>query len=95
LSLDNRIGYGPEEVEIDTPYDGSYNIFVHYFNGNGNGATTATVRVYLDGAIIAEESRLLSPRDLWDVGYIYWLAGTGQFVVENEAPSSTTISACE
>ena len=95
LSLDNRIGYGPEEVEIDTPYDGSYNIFVHYFNGNGNGATTATVRVYLDGAIIAEESRLLSPRDLWDVGYIYWLAGTGQFVVENEAPSSTSISACE
>ena len=95
LSLDNRIGYGPEEIEIDSPYDGSYNILVHYFSGNGNGDTTATVRVYLDGALIAEESRVLSPRDLWDVGYIYWLSGTGQFVVENEAPASTTLSACE
>ena len=95
LSLDNRIGYGPEEIEIETPYDGSYNIFVHYFNGNGNGDTTATVRVYLDGALIAEESRLLSPRDLWDVGYIYWLAGAGQFVVENQAPTTTTLSACQ
>ena len=68
---------------------------VSHQNGNGNGDTTATVRVYLDGALIAEESRLLSPRDLWDVGYIYWLAGTGQFVVENETPATTTLSACE
>ncbi len=95
LSLDNRIGYGPEEIEIETPYDGSYNIFVHYFNGNGNGDTTATVRVYLDGVIIAEESRLLSPRDLWDVGYIYWAAGAGQFVVENTAPATTNLAACQ
>jgi hypothetical protein len=95
LSLDNRIGYGPEEIEIDSPYDGSYNIMVHYFNGNGNGDTLATVKVYLDGLIIAEESRLLSPRDLWDVGYIYWLGGAGQFVVENDSPSSTTITMCE
>ena len=95
LSLDNRIGYGPEAIEIDTPYDGSYNIFVHYFNGNGNGDTMATVKVYLDEVVIAEESRVLSPRDLWDVGYIYWLGGAGQFVVENESPSSTTLSMCE
>ena len=94
LSLDNRIGYGPEEIEIETPYDGSYNIFVHYFNGNGNGDTTATVKIYLDGVVIAEESRVLSTRDLWDVGYIYWLGGVGQFVVENQSPSQTTVAAC-
>ena len=95
LSLDNRIGYGPEEIEIESPYDGSYNIFVHYFNGNGHGDTTATVKVYLDGQVIAQESRVLSPRDLWDVGYIYWLAGNGQFVVENQTPTTVNLSVCE
>ena len=94
LSLDNRIGYGPEEIEIESPYDGSYNIMVHYFAGNGNGDTTATVKVYLDGVVIAEESRILSPRDLWDVGYIYWQGGAGQFVVENESPAEATVTAC-
>jgi hypothetical protein len=86
LSLDNRVGYGPEEIHISTPYNGAYNLLVHFFNDNGGGDTTATLRVYLDGVMIAEESRFLEKRDLWDVGYIYWNNGAGQFVVENETP---------
>lgn len=94
LSLDNRIGYGPEAIEIYSPYDGSYNILVNYFNANGHGDTTATVRVYLDGVLISEVSRILSGRDLWDVGYIYWSNGTGQFVEQNETPEMATVYVC-
>ena len=95
LSLDNRVGYGPEEIHIDTPYNGAYNLIVHFFNDNGGGDSTATLRVYLDGVIIAEESRLLESRDLWDVGYIYWNEGAGQFVVENETPVAAQQFSCQ
>jgi hypothetical protein len=102
LSLDNRIGYGPEAIHIETPWSpddtsvgAAYNILVHYFNNNGGGNTTATVRIYLDGELIAEEYRVLSNRDLWDVGYVFWQNGNGQFVVENETPVAAQQFRCE
>lgn len=95
LSLDNRLGYGPEAIHITSPYDGDYNIMVNYFSNGGGGDSTATVRVYLDGILIAEEARLLSRRDLWNVGYVNWSNGVGSFIVENETPVTATVFGCQ
>lgn len=94
LSLDNRLGYGPEVIHIDSPYDGWYNINVHYFNNNGGGDTTATVRIYLDGVLIGQEAALMSNHELWDVGFIYWSSGVGQFQAENESPQTELTFRC-
>lgn len=94
FSLDNRIGYGPEEIHIETPVDGAYNIFVNYFDDHGGGDTTATIRVYIDGQMVAEEHRLLEQRELWDDGYIYWEGGVGAFAVQNESPVEAEVFAC-
>ena len=49
---------------------------VHYFDDKGGGPTTATVRVWIDGAVVGEYPMLLTSGDLWQVGYIDWPEGT-------------------
>ena len=50
-NLDDRSGWGPENINIEDPADGDYEIRVHYFEDYGSDATTATVKVWLDGAL--------------------------------------------
>ena len=84
LSLDNRVGYGPETIHIKTPYEGTYGVFAHYFDDKGGGAATATVRVYIDGVLDTEVSMPLTERKLWQVGQFIYSDGVGTFVVSNE-----------
>jgi hypothetical protein len=86
LSLDNRVGYGPEVTHITTPVNGTYGIFVHYFDDKGGGLSTATLKVFLDGTEIASEAKPMEDKDYWYVGDIQWLNGTGSFYVSNETP---------
>ena len=76
LDLDDVGGYGPENINIQTPADGDYPIRVHYYDNNGDGALTSTVRVYLDGALFSEESMVLTRNEVWDAGIIHWPDGT-------------------
>lgn len=72
LALDNRTGYGPENINMDSPYNGDYVVYVHYFDDKGGGDSVATVRVWINGAMEWEGSALLTKRDMWRVGYIRW-----------------------
>ena len=60
----------------------------------GGGDTTATVRIYLDGVLIGQEAALMSNHELWDVGFIYWNSGVGQFQAENESPQTELTFRC-
>lgn len=93
LSLDNTIGYGPESITLQTPYDGDYYIWAHYFSDNGGGTTTATVRIYVDGALEWEGSQILEHNDNWNVAYVRWPEG---YVVElNESVDSASSRSCQ
>jgi len=72
LALDDRTGYGPENINMDSPGNGDYVVWVHYFDDKGGGDSIATVRVWIDGAMAWEGSQLLSQRRMWRVGFIRW-----------------------
>ena len=76
LDLDDMYGYGPENINIEEPADDTYTIAVHYYQDNGGGATTATVRIYLWGALVQETYALMEKREIWNVGTVSWPDGT-------------------
>ena len=94
LSLDNRVGYGPETIHIEYPYDGTYGVFVHYFDDKGGGASTATLRIYIDGQLDSEVPMVLTERDLWQVGQFVFTGGVGTFVVSDEDINLNTQQMC-
>lgn len=75
LALDNRVGYGPENIRVKTPTDGRYFVKVHYFEDGGGGTATATVRFWIDGELQEEVSENLTNNRVWDVGYVDWPEG--------------------
>ena len=72
LDLDDRQGYGPENINVDSPANDTYSIKVHYFTDNGDTTTTATVKVYLYGALAGEASAAMSRDTVWDAGQVRW-----------------------
>ena len=74
LTLDNLVGYGPENIKIAEPGNGDYTVKVHYFEDKGGGLSTATVKVYLEGERepFWEGSRAMRSNEVWDVGVIRW-----------------------
>ncbi len=76
LDIDDRSGLGPENINILAPAEGIYPVLVHYFEDNGDDATVATVRVYLDGVLFDQWSHILYRDDVWTVGDINWPEAT-------------------
>jgi hypothetical protein len=76
LDIDDTNGLGPENINIDAPREGDYNIYVHYYGlvDPDNTPTQATVRLYLDGVLRHEFRRTLSRNDMWAVAQIQWAA---------------------
>lgn len=74
LDIDDQGGYGPENINILHPADGGYDVVVHYFEDNGDGPTTATVKIWLDGALVLDDSEVLTANQIWRVGQITWSA---------------------
>jgi hypothetical protein len=87
LDLDDVTGYGPENINLQAPADGVYDMHVHYFRDNGAGAVVATVRVYLDGAVAYEVSEIMEYDDRWFVGSVLW---PDAVVAENEGEAITS-----
>ena len=48
LDIDDRAGFGPENINIEAPAEGAYPVKVHYYKTNGDGAITATVNVLVE-----------------------------------------------
>jgi hypothetical protein len=72
LDIDDRGGLGPENVNILEPADGGYDVLVHDFAANGDGISTATVKIWLAGVVVFEDSQALEQGDLWRVGQVSW-----------------------
>ncbi len=87
LDLDDRYGYGPENINVDEPAVDSYRIRAHYFVENGDGTVVATVKVYLYGVEEASFSRVLDYNQVWDVARVSWSGdpGTTYVIEESEA----------
>jgi hypothetical protein len=80
LDIDDLYGYGPENINIDSPADDLYHVKVHYFVDNGDGDVTATVRIYTFGALEGEYSKVLTRNKVWDVAEVRMPEG---YVVED------------
>ncbi len=70
LDIDDQGGFGPENINIEEPEDGTYDVKVHYFRQNGDGPVTATVRVWLLGVEVDVLQRVMLYNEVWDVGVI-------------------------
>ena len=81
LDLDDVEGSGPENINVRTPRDGTYRLGVHYWDADGFGDSTVTVRIYCGGRL-AQEFEPVIMRDagsfgsddteFWEVADIVW-----------------------
>jgi len=75
---DKLVGYGPESVTWKTPVPGTYGMQVVYFSvkGASNPATTAQIRVYAQGVLVADLSHAFSRAgEVWNAGSVTWPSG--------------------
>lgn len=91
LDRDDTDGAGPENLNLGVPelsgvleLPTRYRIGVHYWDADGFGDATATVRVFTYATEIFSGSMELTEKDMWCVGEILW----PDAVVE-DCPAST------
>jgi hypothetical protein len=80
LDWDAVDGFGPETITIDEPWDGVYNVRVHYYGENERDScagacaeSMATVNIYLGGVLVDSFSKLMTRDDqIWHVADIAW-----------------------
>lgn len=80
IALDDTDGAGPEILTLNQPegtaqVPATYRVGVHSWNEHGFGPSTASVRVYLSGALEAAITGVtLKELDMWTVGRLHWPA---------------------
>jgi hypothetical protein len=82
LDLDDVEGGGPENINIRTPRNGTYRLGVHYWDDDGFGPSTVSLRVFCAGRVAATIGPVvLNPAagggsgpgtEFWEVGDIVW-----------------------
>jgi uncharacterized protein YfaP (DUF2135 family) len=93
LDIDNITESVPENINIDVPSNGTYEIDVHYYASHAGTdlPTTCNVKIYLNGQVEYEQTAVItnSPNNLWRVAKIDWAGGQGT-VTEINTQSVTT-----
>lgn len=76
LNGDFLDGYGPEIIILERPYEqGTYQYQVAYQNDHGLGPSIATVRVWINDAMVGEYSKEMSNGEIWHCVSIDWPSG--------------------
>ena len=76
LNGDFLNGYGPEVITLEQPYEqGTYQYKVHYQNDHGLGSSIATVRVWINGEMVWQDSKEMSNEEIWHCVSIEWPSG--------------------
>jgi len=77
LDIDDTNGLGPEVISLSNPEaDALYKIGVDYFNAKGFGLSIPTVKIFINGQMLFEETgQPLSEKDFWEVAEIDWDSG--------------------
>ncbi|MBN2361388.1 MAG: hypothetical protein JXR83_18195, partial [Deltaproteobacteria bacterium] len=70
LDVDDLNGYGPENINIDSPGEGNFMVAVHYWGGSE--PTIAIIRLYLFGNLHSEYMTEIVHEDWWKVAIINW-----------------------
>ncbi len=80
LIRDDLAGFGPETLGYQEPMDGEYSVMVNYFASHtpsGKENTKATLRVFVDGFLVAEISHDFTQQlQTWHAANITWPEGT-------------------
>ncbi len=81
LDIDDLEGFGPENINIDQPANGSYEILVHAYSGNPNyssfTATDLEVKIFVGGALVqAMTGHFNNTDDAWTVARVDVNGGT-------------------
>ncbi len=77
LDVDDTNGYGPENIVlVAPPFNGTYQYKVHYYSAHGHGPSTATVKIWINGVKVFEDSKTIYDGDVWDCACIDWPSGT-------------------
>ena len=76
LDIDDRGGYGPENINLLDPVDGEYPVRVHYFDDNNDDLVTATVTVWSKEFELWKGSKVMARDEVWDVGQLNWPQAT-------------------
>lgn len=87
LDIDDLCGYGPENINVDAPISGRYLVAAHFFGFTGcpgSGSISATIRVYLDGALAFVGTRTLVEEEWWEAAEVVW-SGPDSVCVEDLA----------
>lgn len=82
LDINDASGFGPENISVDVPTDGEYRIGVHAASAAFSTDVHATVKVFINGALAYEGSRMMAAgRDFWEVAEVAWSGGAITFPV--------------
>lgn len=97
MRVDDADGWGPEEIAWATPVSGTYVVGVHYYDDQGYGPSTATVRISVSGVEVfqAGPHELEAPHDWWIVGSYHHPSGEVVAIDEVYSLSSGVFPPCE
>lgn len=73
--VDNTGAYGPENIFLSGPEEGTYTVLVEHW-GNGDPQAPGAVTFNVGSETIVVEIDALAPREVWTAGTIDWPSGT-------------------
>jgi len=89
LDVDDLSGYGPENINIDYPADGTYRIAVHAYSSLITDDVWATLKIYINGALAYEDSKdMPNGTYVWEVAEVTWSNGAATiFPIDTYGPN--------
>jgi len=94
LALDDTTGFGPENIQLDSPYPGDYEVFVHFWSDSRADRTIpviATVKVWINGLLEHEESKAIARGEMWEVGFVRYTEAEQGFGPYGTDPARFTL----
>lgn len=98
LDIDTLWGNGPENINHDLPFDGTFKIVVHHYcsrqyQGGGysnvsSGPSNARVKVYVNGLEKLNVTKSITQRDIWEVASVV-VSGGGTNIQVNTLSTPT------
>jgi hypothetical protein len=78
LDLDDISGTGPENINIAAPQTGTFTVYVHDYPGSYyNSANEVTVRVYINGSKLYDQTKSISGEDSYTpFASVNWSTGS-------------------
>lgn len=92
LDIDDRGGFGPENINVREPADGTYAVRIHYFEDHGDQAVTTRVKVWTYGVLEWEGQKVLEYNEVWEPGIVNWPDGT--FATNSSDPAPAPQRGC-